>query len=278
MTTFFDLANFGLCLMAAIGVHALIDPSSRDFYRRWLVQTLLVLLGAATMLGLVSQLAWKIPGYYGMLAVLAVFSILIAIWAKERIATTSVSAAILALVIGQLFFFIMDKIFNRSQENPRTLLSYDYAGNSRESLQFLRKDSGADFRVAALDGSPWGSNGCNVWRIPCIFGWNPIMLQEYREYIRQFTHTTNYALPWGETGHRLDSPLLDLLGVKYVLAINPIAEAQRLDQSSKFKKAFAEPTWRTIYRNDDYMPRAWFYQRAYVLSDRGEALALMNSQ
>ena len=277
MTTFIDLANFSLCLMAAIGVHALMDRASRGFYAQWLHRALLTLLAVATAVGLVYEFGWKIPGWYHMLAVLAIFSVLIAIWAKERISPTAVCTAILALIVFELCFYSMNQIFNRAGENPRTNLSYDYAGDTRLSLEFLRKDASADFRVAALDGSPWGSNGCDIWRIRCIFGWNPLMLRSYREYIRQFAHASNYALPWGETGHQLDSPLLDLLGVKYVLANDPNAEGQHLDQSSKFKKVFAEPTWRAIYRNDGYIPRAWFYPGAYVLGDSTQALALMNS-
>jgi Bacterial membrane protein YfhO len=278
MVVFFDLANFSLCLMAAIGVHALIDPSSRGFYGRWLSWALLALLACATAIGLVYGLGWKIPGYYHMVAVLAVFSLLIAIWTKQRLSATAVCAAILALVVYELCFYSMNQIFNRSRENPRTFLSYYYASDHRESLEFLRQDTSADFRVAALDGSPWGSNGCNIWRLPCIFGWNPMMLRGYREYVRQFAHISNYAIPWGETGHSLDSPLLDLLGVKYLLAIGPIEQKQHLAESAKFKKVFAEPAWRAIFRNQNYFPRAWYFPTAAVLPDRAPALAVMSSE
>ena len=42
------------------------------------------------------------------------------------------------------------------------------------------------------------SNGWNIWRIPGIYGWNPIMLRRYQEYIREFTHSADYAQPHPE--------------------------------------------------------------------------------
>ncbi|HEU0007180.1 MAG TPA: YfhO family protein, partial [Terriglobia bacterium] len=138
-------------------------------------------------------------------------------------------------------------------------------------------DTGNDFRVAAFAEAQW-SNGWSVWRIPGIYGWNPLMLRRYQEYIREFTHHNYYAQPHGGPDHRLDSPMLDLLGVKYVVAASPIEKEQKLTESSKFEKVFSDLDWWKIYRNKDYLSRAWFYPGAHLLPDSASLLALMNSR
>jgi hypothetical protein len=277
-TTFFDLVNFGLCLMAAVGLKTLSEESSRAFYRRRLPVFLVALLMTAAGIGLAYRFAGQIHGWYHMLAVLALFSLLTAAWLRGGLGHHLAQWSVLALTVFELCHYSMNQTFNRSAGSPRTVLSYDYAANRKESLEFLRADGGGDFRTAAIDGFPWGGNGSNVWRIPSILGWNPIMLRGYQEYIRQVFLVDGFTLPFGPNGHRLDSPLLDLLGVKYLLVLTPDEKEQGIAELHKFEKAFAEPDWRVIYRNKDYLSRAWFYPRAYVLPDRAAALAMMNSR
>ncbi|HEX2523778.1 MAG TPA: hypothetical protein VHP35_16775, partial [Terriglobia bacterium] len=181
------------------------------------------------------------------------------------------------LVVFELCFHGMNQNFNASTQDPRTALAHNYVSGRKEPLQFLRSDTGNDFRVAAFAEAQW-SNGWSVWRIPGIYGWNPIMLRRYQEYIRQFTDCPNYDQPYG-VDHRLDSPMLDLLGVKYLVAIRPVEEQQKLSHSSKFEKVFSDSdlNWWGIYRNKDYLSRAWLYPSAYVLPDSAPLLALMNS-
>ncbi len=280
---FFDVANFGLCLMAAVGIRALLEETSRAFYRKPLPLGLLALLLIGTGLGLVLQFAWKIHGWYHMLAVLALFCLLVTALLRGQLGPQWARWAILGLVLFQLVHNNRNQPFNASREDPRQQVAYDYAAARQDSLQFLRSDTASDFRVAAWDGSPWGSNGWNLWRIPAIYGWNPIMLRRYRQYIRQFTQADSFALSYGgllEGGpdQRVDSPMLDLLGMKYLLVVSPVEQKHRLAESAKFQKVHAEINWRTVYRNQDYLSRAWFYPHAYILPDARTVLALMNSR
>jgi hypothetical protein len=276
-TTYFDLANFGLCLMAAVGAHALFDPASQVFYRKWLPFGLVGLLLLASGIGLALQFAWTLHGWYHMLAVLALSSVLITALLRNKLRPRIWQLAILGVTVFELCQYNMNQKFNWSLEDPRAVIAYDSAAYTSESLRFLRSDTADDYRVAAFDGSPWGSNGCNVWRIRCTFGWNPIMLQGYQDYLQQFLHLSFYAFPNAGPDHDLDSPLLDLLGVKYLVVTDPFVEEQRLAESNQFEKVFAEREWRSIYQDRDYLSRAWFYPRAYVLADRAQALALMTS-
>lgn len=278
MPFYFNLSNFGLCLMAAVGMQTLADINLRGFYRKFLPIALIFLLVVAIALSPLVQLLWMIPGWYHMLVVLALFSVLVAAMLSNRLPTRLGLSAICGFAIFQLCFYNMNQVFNSSRNDPRTQLTFDYIDHRKQSLEFLRSDGGDDFRVAAIAGEPW-TNGSLVWRIPGIYGWNPIMLRDYQEYIRQFTHIANYAAPHGGPDHHLESPLLDLLGVKYVVVPQPDEEEQRLSQSAKFEKVFTDYyDWWNVYRNPGYLSRAWFFPRAYVVSDRAQVLPLMNSR
>ncbi len=278
MQVYFDLGNFALCFVAAIGAAALLNEESRRIYRRWVPAVLTALLLASIGVGLRYQLAGTINGWYHMLAVLALSAVLFSAWLHRWLRPQVAGAAILILMGFEICHYSMNQWFNREANNPRTSLAYDYASHRKESLEFLRKDSENDFRVAAFDGSPWGSNGCNVWRLPGIFGWNPVMLSNYQDAVRQFIRTDDTARPILTPDHTLTSPLMDLLGVKYLLMTGPVEEPLRLPELKKFEKVFAEPNWRTIYRNKEFLSRAWYYPQAYVLPDRAAALAVMNSR
>jgi hypothetical protein len=277
MPVFFDLGNFAICLTAAVGARALLDEESRDFYRRWVPAGAIALLLVAVGLGLRYQLAGRIHGWHHMLVILGLCVVLFAAWLRGWVRPRTAAATMLVLMGFELFYYSRNQWFNGEANNPRFLVAYNYADKRRQSLEFLRRDRANDFRVAGFDGSPWGSNGSNVWRLPGIFGWNPVMLRNYQETIRQFIHTNDCAQPYG-TDHQMESPLLDLFGVKYLVVMGPVEERFRLAESKKLEKVFAEPDWRTIYRNNDFLARTWFYPRAYVLPDRAAALALMNSR
>ncbi len=273
---YFDLANLGLCLMAAVGMRTLWDETGQRFYREFLPISLMVLLALATVLGLVFQ--FQIYGWNHMLIVLALFTALVAGTLHGPFPLRLSQCALIGLVVFELCFYGMNQNFNATTtDDPWKTLAHDYVSRRKESLQFLHSDRGNDFRVAGFAEAQW-SNGWNLWRIPGIYGWNPIMLRRYQEYIREFTHYSHYAQPHGGPDHRLDSPMLDLLGVKYLVVTRPVEAQQKLSESTKFEKVFSDQDWWKIYRNKDYLSRAWFYPSAYLLPDSGPLLALMNSR
>ena len=276
---YFDLANFGLCLMAATGIQTLWDRTKREYYRPFLPLALMTLLLLAILLGVGLQFATSIPGWSHMLLVLAVFTGLVAGMLHGPFPARWSQHAVIAVVVSELFIHGMNQRFNSTAEDPWKTMSYDYEAGRKETLQFLRSDHQTSFRVAAF-GESQLSNGWNVWRIPGIYGWNPIMLRRYQEYIRQFTHNAEYAQPYagpGQPDHSLDSPMLDLLGVKYLVVTKRVEEQQRLIKSNQFEKVFSDLDWWKIYRNKDHVPGPWFLPSAYVLPDTFSELALMNT-
>ncbi|MBZ5499631.1 MAG: YfhO family protein [Acidobacteriia bacterium] len=276
---FFDPANFLLCLVTAFGVHALFgkDPWSRlKEYLPWILAALLVF---AALSGLIWHLGGKIHGWYEMLTVLALFFLVAAAFLRNRLHRSVALGMILALVIFQIIYNNMNQVFNWSPNNPQTYATWEYALGSPKGLRFLRSDPKSDFRVGAIAEHILSTNGWNIWRIPAIYGWNPITLQDYQNYIQEFTQPAEYTTPRVFGDHELDSPMLDLLGTKYFLYAGPEFETENLSkQPGKFKHVFTDTEYWRIYENRDYLSRAWFFPRAYTVQGGVLATGLMKSR
>ena len=169
---YFDLANFGLCLMAAVGMRTLWDQARQGYYRRFLPPALMTLLLLAILLGFAFQFAANIPGWHHMLLVLAVFTGLVAGTLHGPFPARLSQYALIAVGVFELFMHGMNQSFNATAEDPWKTLAHDYVAGRKVTLEFLRSDEGNDFRVAAFGEAQW-SNGWNLWRIPGIYGWNP---------------------------------------------------------------------------------------------------------
>jgi hypothetical protein len=275
--TYFDLANFALCLMVALGSQALFSRTLWRPLQRCIPIGLTVLLLCATAAGLVLQLGWRIHGWYHMLAVFALTDLLVTARLRDKLNPHHSQWAILVLVLFQLIHYNMNQKFNWSINDFRTYVSFDFALGDQKALQFLRSDRSEDFRVAAVADSAWSGNGWNVWRIPSIYGWNPITLRRYEHYIRHFTQTSDYTLPYGGPDHNFHSSMLDLLGAKYLFLTATWDGELELLQRGKYELVHGEGEGRRIYRNRGYLSRTWFYPKAYVVPGEEAALALMAS-
>lgn len=276
--TFFDLANFGLCLMAAVGADALLSESLPQWLRKRLPAGLVSLVACATIGGLLLQLPWNVPSWSHMLAALAVFCLILTQLLRNRISPGVALRVIFGLMVFDLCFYNMSQPLNTTEEDPRRYLARDLAVHRPELVQFLRSDTANDFRMAAVAEHMWSGSGGNVWQIPSIYGWNPLTLRRYQEYIRTFTHTSEYTLPYGGPDHNLDSPLLDLLGAKYLLVVDRVLEEKlKLRESPRFSLVYDWANWWRLYQNKDYLPHGWFYPHAYEVPDNAVALAVMNS-
>lgn len=278
MAAFFDVTNFALCLMAAVGAGLLFKQVRPRFLEKYTPTALVVLLLAALALGFILRLDSKIHDWRHALVVLAILVALVIALLRNRLSRRAAQYGILGLTLFELCFFSMNQKFNCAPGDPGTFLSHDYAVGRKESLEFLRKDIAGDFRVAALAEFQWSGNGWNVWRIPGVYGWNPLTLRSYDEYMRGFSHTSNVRLPQEGPDHHFNSPLLDLLGAKYLLLVRAFPESElELQDRSKFQAVFEDLNWWRIYRNDAYFPKVSFYPKAYTMPDDLGTMAFMSS-
>ncbi len=266
MPMYFNIANFGLCLMAAVGLTTLTSQERSESYLRWLRNALLAALGMAAYL---YRWAPEVPDYWQMILALGLFTAVITLWPKAGGWQTAAKWAVLILMTADLTRFGMNQIFNDAPFDPRLHESYSHIYSNAELLPFLRQDTGKDFRVANYMG--WPTNQWNLVRIPGTYGWNPLMLRRYQEYTRNIN-----ANPDNYRG--MESPLQDLLGVKYLLTASAEEDSLNLQQSTKYKKVFENMGWWKVYQNSEYFSRAWLFPRAYVVRDNPAVLALMNSR
>ena len=127
---YFDLANFGLCLMAAVGMQALWDKTKQTRYRELLPKALIILAGLAIMLGWGFQFH-SIPGWNHLLLVMAIFVSLVAGMMYGPFPALFAQCAVILLVVFDLFFYGMNQKFNHAPEHPGKI--DQRAPRSRES-------------------------------------------------------------------------------------------------------------------------------------------------
>ena len=274
---YFEIANMALCLLAAIGAERLLanDVSRRSQRVIGAVLALLIIAGAA---GAYGPLAANLPSWRHALAALLVLSAIVISRFGNSLRASRALWAVMALVFFDLWFYNSNQKFNGAPENPSTFMSANYAVGRKESLEFLRADPQTDFRVAALAEYQWTGNGWNLWRIPGITGVNPVALRRYDQYMRVFSRILSVRTPTTGEDHNTNSPLADLLGVKYLLLANPEREtAFGLGPGSKYSQVFEDNNWWRIYRNEQYFQRAWYYPKAYVLPSQEEVISLLSS-
>jgi protein-S-isoprenylcysteine O-methyltransferase Ste14 len=101
---YFDLANLGLCLMAAVGMRTLWDQARQEYYRKSLPSGLMALLLLAILLGVAFQFAASIPGWHHVLLVLAVFTGLVAGTLRGPFPARLTQYAVIGLVVFELCF------------------------------------------------------------------------------------------------------------------------------------------------------------------------------
>jgi hypothetical protein len=273
---YFDPANFLLCILAGVGAQKLFCTQLSERLKKILAAGLSLLLLITLSVGMAMRLGQRIDGWRHMVAVLAVFTAIVAAMLFIKLSGRTAQWVVLALMVFELFFYNMNQPFNSYRMDPGGYVSYNSVWLHTEPLDFFRSDPVQDFRVGAVAEFPLMGNGWNVWRIPTIYGWDQIALRSYDRYIREFTKTDYPPMPGGWTGHQLNSPMLDLLGTKYLLLAAPALPQIPLN-AGKFELADDEFGWWKILRNKEYLSHAWFYPQAYVLPDEERTLALMAS-
>ena len=276
--TFFDLAHFALCLLAAIGAESLLSRDTLDRFKNYLSYGLGALLISVITIGEFFHFREHILGWSVMLAVLNVFVLVASAFLLRKIGSPVLQWVVIGLIGFQLIHYNMNQEFNAAGEHPELFVGPNIAATRKETIEFFRSDLQKDFRVGAVAETPYSGNGGNVWRVPVIYGWNPITLRKYDEYIRGFSNSGNYTLPYGGPDHNFHSSMFDLLGTKYLLLVDAdLQEKLNLKNSNKFQLAFSDYDFWKTYRNNNYLSHAWFFPRATVVPDREVSVGLMGS-
>ncbi|MFQ6058300.1 MAG: oligosaccharide flippase family protein [Anaerolineae bacterium] len=136
------------------------------------------------------------------------------------------------------------------------------------ALEFLQQD-GELYRLTSYGAAKtlWPNAGM-CYDLADVRGYDSIIPKQYTDFVSLIEPQQGWLL-YNRIGplsrpESLDSPLLDLLNVKYVLTTQ---EIERPGYTLVYDEEIK------IYRNDDYLPRAFVVPRAKVIGDREQFLA-----
>ncbi|MBI3984698.1 MAG: YfhO family protein [Candidatus Levybacteria bacterium] len=129
-----------------------------------------------------------------------------------------------------------------------------------------------NYRIMETDARILPPNFSLIYKIQSVDGYDPLYLQRYGEFIAALGRDKpDISQPFGfnriVTPQNYNSPLVDLLGVKYILSFKEIEE-------DGFVKAFQEGTT-LVYENMRSFARVFFVGETIKASNKQEAMELL---
>lgn len=140
-----------------------------------------------------------------------------------------------------------------------------------KSLEFLSVQK-KPFRIASTDSRIFPPNMSSYYKLESIETYDPLYLLRYAELIAASERGNgNIDPPYGFnriiTPHNIESRIIDLLNVKYVLSLDEI-------KSEKLIKVFEEGQTK-VYENKNVMPRVFFVKKVKLVKNKNEAIQEM---
>jgi hypothetical protein len=160
-----------------------------------------------------------------------------------------------------------DLLFFAGKYTPFASTNYFYP--TTKTLAFLQRQPG-QFRIMTTTRQILSPNIATHYHIQSIDGYDPLYLMRYGELMAASERgKPDISSPFGfnriVVANQTNSPIVDLLGVKYVLSLT-----ERSDP--KLKKVFQEGETR-VYENTKALPRAFFVTHVQKTSSKQHAIA-----
>lgn len=267
-TRLLSLTCFSLAVLAGLGADHYLKQKKKIFYIILafgisLGSILLAVSWAGNKGGLAAESMYiaKRNTYFPLLVyILSTLIIILSMFSRTK------KRYFLVLLIG-LSFFDLFRFFNKF--TPFTDPQYLFP--STKTIAYLQQNTGLS-RVMSVDNRIFPPNFSIIYKIQSIEGYDPLYLKRYGELIVASERgKPNNNPPFGFkriiTPQKLDSKIIDLLGVKYVLTLNEISD-------SSLKKVFQEGETR-IYENLDAFPRVFFVEKTHYAKNKNETLRLL---
>lgn len=150
----------------------------------------------------------------------------------------------------------------------------EYLYPTTKTIQFLQSKKDI-FRIAGDDRRIFPPNFSTVYRLQSIEGYDPLYLLSYAKYIVALERgSSNLNPPFGFnriiTPHNIDSNLIDLLNVKYVLSFSKIT-------NPKYEEVFRERKT-IVYENKKVFNRSFFVEETRkTISEREEVSKMLSA-
>lgn len=246
------------------------------------VGSLLFLISAITLVGVYVLLPNRFPAWRGLafaLLVLVVFTDLLTAdktaIAGQKYATggSMKGDRIREMDLATYYQPSGAARFLQSQQEPFRYFGYD--PRSEVHIETSSPTQFTEPRVRALEVN----NRAMLLGLQSIQGYNPMRIARYDEYMnalngsKQDYHYTDVY----EGG--LNSPLLDLLNVRYVIipADTTSEEPLGLQQLERTHPTVYEDDQTKVLENQDALPRTWIVHSAQQVKSKEEALDLLSS-
>jgi uncharacterized membrane protein YfhO len=163
----------------------------------------------------------------------------------------------------------LDLLFFAGKYTPFADVKYYYP--TTKALAFLTSQPG-QFRIMTTTRQIFSPNIATMYHLQSIDGYDPLYLMRFGEMMAASERgKADISTPFGfnriVVSNKMSSPIVDLLGVKYVLSLT-----ERSDP--KLIKVFEEGQTK-IYENTSAFPRAFFVENIVKADTRERAISLM---
>ncbi|MCL4390448.1 MAG: YfhO family protein [Patescibacteria group bacterium] len=246
-TRLLSIIDFCLAMLAALGLDLYLHRSRRIF---WLVPiTVLMIVLVLFVVAAKLSLAVSLHNLYLPIALAAMTLVL---FINRKLA---ILILLLALFDLSRFFIKFESFSNPTWLFPQTKV-----------VSFLQDQTRKDtFRIAATDDRIFPPNFSVDYKLQMVSGYDPLYLLRYGEFVAAMERgKPDISAPLGFnriiTPKNYRSKLFNLLNVKYLLSLDPVADPQ-------YQLVFQERETK-VYENKAVLPRAFFV--AQVVSSSGE--------
>lgn len=249
------ITDFSLAILSALGFDYFIQQRKRIFLPLGLITIALGVLWMWILLPshfgiqvdikniLIAKRNIYLPTLLivGSIIVFTLFNLL----PKKKIITNVFILVIFILISVDLLRFAQKFI-------PFTNPSYLFPQTN--SIKFLQQQPG-EFRIMTTDSRLLAPDFSVMYQLQSIDGYDPLYLKYYGELIAASERgKPDIKPPFGFnriiTPHNYDSPIIDLLGVKYILSLSELP-------NTYLKKVYQEGETK-IYENNRSLPRVFF--------------------
>ena len=177
------------------------------------------------------------------------------------------------IVLGLMMLAILFDLF-RFGGKFTPFVKEEWLFPTTKTIEFLQADKDV-FRLMTTDRRLFPPNFSLPYRLQTVEGYDPLYLTRYAELIAASERgEPNINPPFGFnriiTPHQFESSLIDLLNVKYILALSDL-------DSTKLKLVFQEGQTR-VYENKDVFPRAFMVYDYQLARSKQETIELMMSE
>jgi hypothetical protein len=166
-----------------------------------------------------------------------------------------------------LFLLFLDLFLVGASYNPTIEPEQVYP--TPEAIRFLQRDTEI-YRIAGL-GLTLMPNSGMVYHLSDARGYDAVAPKRYMDLFDRVEGSVNIGLFW--LLENTDSPLLDLLNVKYVVSAEPL--------DGKWDSVYDDTTNGgevRVYRNPDVLPRAFVVHHVEVVNSAEQSLARLTDR